>query len=268
MSQLVSTGNRLLVCTLALGVPLLAGAVRAAEPAPAPAGVGSREVWAGADAGIHNWLVYSGTTYAPWSDIHQDGFRIRATTGYGHYDYLWDAKTKVKVDKTYSDALIGYQRGIGDLTAKAFVGWAMLKDLDVPSAKVRRERFQTGFKAALELWLNLGSQGWTSLDVSYADTRQTASIRSRMGYRVLPTVSLGTEAVINHASLEGQVQIEASTDEVIGNTRTGLFVRYEWFGGEISASGGVMGDVRQSLDDIDLLKRPSPYGTINLIVQF
>ena len=231
-------------------------------------GAGSREVWFGADAGSHNWLVYSGSTYAPWGDIHQDGFRVRATTGYGHYDYQWDAKTKVKVDKTYSDAMIGYQRGIGDLTAKAFVGWAMLKDLDVPSANVRRPRILTGFKGAVELWLNLGTQSWTSLDVSFADTRETASIRSRTGYRILPTVSAGLEAVVNHASLIGQVQIEPSSNRVIGNTRTGLFARYEWFGGEISASGGVTGDIRESLDEIDLLKRPSAYGTLNLIVQF
>ena len=251
---------------LALGAGLLGNAATAAEETPA--GVGSREIWAGADAGAHNWLVYSGATYAPWGDIHQDGFRVRATTGYGHYDYQWDAKTKVKVDKTYADVTVGYQRGIGDLTAKAFFGWAMLKDLDVPAANVRRQRFQTGFKAALELWLNLGSQAWTSLDLSYADTRDTASIRSRIGYRILPTVSAGVEAVLNHASLDGQVQIDTSTDRVAGNARTGLFLRYEWFGGEISASGGITGDIKASLNDFDLLKRPSAYGTLNLIVQF
>ncbi|MEQ1694312.1 MAG: cellulose biosynthesis protein BcsS [Hyphomicrobiaceae bacterium] len=251
---------------LALGASLLGTTIRAADQPPA--GVGSREIWVGADAGAHNWLVYSGSTYAPWGDIHQDGFRVRATTGYGHYDYQWDAKTKVKIDKTYSDAMVGYQHRFGDLTAKAFAGWAMLKDLDVPSAKVRRERFQTGFKTALELWLNLGAQGWTSLDVSYADTRETASIRSRIGYRILPTVSAGSEAVFNHASLKGQVQIDTSSDQVIGNVRTGLFVRYEWFGGEISASGGVTGDIRESLDEIGFLNSPSAYGTLNLIVQF
>lgn len=267
MSQLLSTGIRL-ICfiVLTLGVVLLAQPATAGD-AP-PEGVGSREIWVGADVGLHNWLVYSGSTYAPWGDIHQDGFRLRATTGYGHYDYQWDAKTKVKADKTYADALFGYQMRLGDLTAKAFAGWAMLKDLDVHSANVRQQRFQTGFKAALELWLNLGSQAWTSLDVSYADTRESASIRSRTGYRILPTVSAGIEASVNHTNLQGQVQIDATTDRVVGNIRTGLFVRYEWFGGEISASGGITGDMRETLDEIDLLNRPSAYGTLNLIVQF
>jgi hypothetical protein len=267
VSQLVSAGfRRFCYAAVLIGAVMLGKTSSFGQEATS--GVGSREIWAGADVGAHNWLVYSGSTYAPWGDIHQDGIRLRATTGYGHYDYQWDTKTKVKVDKTYSDAMIGYQRGIGDLTAKAFFGWAVLKDLDVPSARVRTQRFQTGFKAALELWLNLGSQAWTSLDVSYADTRETASIRSRTGYRILPTVSAGVEAVLNHASLKGQVQIDATSDRVVGNARTGLFVRYEWFGGEISASGGVTGDIRESLDEIDLLKRPSAYGTLNLIVQF
>jgi Cellulose biosynthesis protein BcsS len=267
MSQLAATGIRLFcVHVLALGATMFGNIANAGEAAPS--GVGSREIWFGADAGAHNWLVYSGSTYAPWGDIHQDGVRVRTTTGYGHYDYQWDAKTKVKVDKQYADAMIGYQHRAGDLTAKVFFGLAMLKDLDVPAANVRRQRFQTGFKTALELWLNLGSQGWTSFDVSYADTRETASVRSRLGYRVLPTVSVGAEGVLNHASLKGQVQIDAASDRVVGNIRTGLFVRYEWFGGEISASGGITGDIRESLDEIDLLKRPSAYGTLNLIVQF
>ena len=233
-----------------------------------PSGVGSREVWLGTDAGPHNWLVYSGATYAPWGDIHADGFRLRATTGYGHYDYHWDSKTKVDVDKTYADVLIGYQARFGELTAKAFVGWAMLSDLDVPSATVRKAKFTTGFKTALELWLNLGSQGWTSLDVAYADTRETWSVRSRVGYRVLPTVSLGLEDIVNHSSLTGQVQINRSSDRLIGNARVGAFARYEWFGGEISASGGLTGDIQGDLGNIDLLQHPAAYGTLNWIIQF
>ena len=233
-----------------------------------PNGVGSREIWLGADVGAHNWLVYSGGTYAPWGDIHADGFRLRATTGYGHYDYHWDRATKVDVDKAYADALVGYQLRYGELTAKAFAGWAILSDLDVPSATVRKARFNTGFKTALELWLNLGSQAWTSLDLAYADTRQTWSIRSRIGYRMLPTVSVGLEGIVNHSSLVGQVQINKVTEQLAGNARVGAFVRYEWFGGEISASGGLTGDINGDLGNLDLLQRPSPYGTLNWIIQF
>lgn len=255
----------------AIGIAALAmiGALAVSWVAPSHAeGVGQREVWVGADAGAHNWLVYSGGTYAPWGDIHADGFRLRATAGYGHYDYQWDAKTHVEVDKTTADVLVGYQHRFGELTAKAFIGWAILTDLDVPSANVRIPKFQNGVKGALELWLNLGPNAWTSLDLNYADTRETWSVRSRVGYRVLPTVSLGVEGVINHANLAGQVQINSKTPQPLGNIRVGAFARYEWFGGEISASGGLTGDTGEDLGSTDLLRKPSAYGTVNWITQF
>lgn len=236
-----------------------------------PTGVGPREVWVGADAAAHNWLIYTGGTIAPFGDIHGDGFRMRATTGYGQYDYKWDANTSVKVDKIYADALIGYQQRLGELTAKGFVGWALLSDIDVPSAHVRTTRLHDGVKGAVELWLNIGPQAWTSLDLNYADTRDTWSLRSRLGVRVLPTVSVGVEGTVNHASLAGQVQVNTAAPELLGNTRAGAFVRYEWFGGEISASGGLTGELTRSrteTNNIDLLHRPSAYGTLNFIVQF
>jgi hypothetical protein len=234
----------------------------------AAVGVGPREIWVGADAGPRNWLIYSGATVAPWGDIHAEGFRIRATTGYGRHEYNWNAQTLVKASKTYADALIGYQHRAGDLTAKAFVGWAYLSDLDVISANDRRTRIKHGLKGALELWLNLGESGWTSLDVSFADTRDTASVRSRLGYRILPTVSLGVETAMNHTNLAGQVQIEPGNRPPIGNGRVGAFARYEWFGGEISASAGVAGDVPADVETSVVVQTPSVYGTVNWILQF
>lgn len=236
-----------------------------------PVGVGSREVWVGVDAGEHNWLVYSGATYAPFGDIHADGLRLRATTGYGNYDYRFDKDTAVKVEKTYADALIGYQVRFGELTAKAFIGWALLNEAGTTSKGFRATRLSDGIKGAVELWLNVGPNAWTSLDLNYADTRDVWSVRSRAGYRVLPTVSVGIEGIFNHASLNGQIQINKDAPELLGNSRAGAFARYEWFGGEISASAGLSGDMLQSRTDsskIDLLHRPSAYGTLNFIVQF
>ncbi len=247
-----------------------------ADPASAwtvtetPAGVGSHEIWFGADAGARNWLVYSGGTYAPWDDIHGEGWRLRATAAYGRYTYHFDAKTRVAVEKSTSDALLGYQARFGDLTAKAFVGWSLLSnDYEIPSRSLRLAEQKTGFKTALELWLNLGTDAWTSLDLAYAEPRSTASARSRLGYRVLPTVSVGVEGVFNQSSLAGQVQVnEATTSR--GNARIGGFARYEWFGGEVSASGGWAGDIveTRASGDIDLLHQPALYGTFNLIFQY
>ena len=241
------------------------------ETTSEPAGVGSREIWFGADAGAHNWLVYSGSTYAPFGDIHADGLRLRASSGYGQYSYRFDINTPVKAYKTTADVMIGYQYRIGELTAKAFFGWAMLNnEFDVPARSLHLQKFENGAKGALELWLNLGASAWTSLDFNYADTRSTWSVRSRTGYRVLPTVSLGIEGAFNHSDLTGEVQ--ASTKfSVEGNTRVGAFARYEWFGGEISASGGYSGDwiERKGANaGTDILNRPQVYGTVNLIIQY
>lgn len=234
-----------------------------------PQEVGSREVWVGVDAGASNWLVYGGGTYAPWSDIHAAGFRLRTTTGYGQYTYDFDSRTKVRAAKTYADVLAGYQMRFGELTAKAFLGYAFLsQDFEVPSSRWRAHRIDTGVKGALELWLNIGAQGWASLDANYADTRQTWSVRSRVGYRILPTVSVGPEAVFNHTDLNGEV-IAGTGVGLKGNARIGAFVRYEWFGGEISASGGYSGDwMERSNGGTDVLHDPQLYGTLNLIVQF
>ena len=58
------------------------------------------------------------------------------------------------------------------------------------------------------------------------------------------------------------------TERLIGNARIGAFVRYEWFGGEISASGGLAGDISGDHGNLDLLQRPAAYGTLNWIIQF
>ncbi len=247
-------------------------------PPPPPLGVGPREIWVGVDAGATNWLVYSGGTYAPWSDIHADGFRLRATDGYGQYT---SRVSNIRATKTYADVLAGYQMRFGELTAKAFLGYAFLsQDFRVLSSAGRLRDVETGVKGALELWLNIGKDGWASLDASYADTRATWSVRSRLGYRVLPTVSVGPEAIFNHSDEPGDVVKAAqsaapSGDPSLagasfkGNARVGGFVRYEWFGGEISASGGYSGDwIERTTGSTEVLHDPQVYGTLNLIVQF
>ena len=74
-------------------------------------------------------------------------------------------------------------------------------------------------------------------------------------YRLQPDLSLGLEAGFNANALDR-------------SARAGLFLRYEWEGGESSASAGVTsGDVGglavgSASDDL------SAYGTINVIFKF
>jgi Cellulose biosynthesis protein BcsS len=244
-------------------------------------GVGQNEIWVGVDAGPRNWLVYAGTTYAPDGDVHANGWRVRSTTGYGNYTYDFSSVinpvtravsvTQIEVDKSYADLMIGYQYRFGELTAKAFVGAAFLKnDFAASSRGFSRSELDYGVKGAVELWLNMGPSGWGSLDVSYADTRATFSARARAGYRVLPAISIGIEGILNRSDLTGQVQ---GNDDfrLYGNTRGGVFVRAEWFGGEVSASGGLSGDMVEAKSQgggLDLLHQPTTYGTLNWIVQY
>ena len=263
-------------------VAVYAGSARSGELDPTT--VGSREVWVGVDAGQHNWLVYTGATYAPFGDVQSDGLRLRATTGYGNFDtrhYRLGAKNPFPVDvtKTYADASIGYQYRWGELTAKAFAGVAMLNET-FDGGTFGAQQTDIGLKVGIELWLNLGPHAWSSLDLSYADTQATVSGRLRAGYRVLPTVSLGVEGIFDRSTAVANANAMDPVGQVplteqyrfYGTTRVGAFARYEWFGGEISASGGLSGEIYKKngkdTSDIDLLHRPSAYGTLNFIVQF
>ena len=44
-------------------------------------------MWAGAEVFRQVWSLYAGGTYAPFGSVREDGFRVRAVTGYGAYRY-------------------------------------------------------------------------------------------------------------------------------------------------------------------------------------
>lgn len=248
-----------------------ASASHAQSASPPQPKYGWQEVWAGADATKDVWLLYSGVTLAPLSaDIHSNGLRLRAAGGYGQYSYTRDksnvgsglcgnpgqdncqtTRQKFNVSHTYVEAFVGYQQRIGELTAKAFVGIASIDHsfdrLDLTNDATGSD---IGVKGSIELWLNLGHDAWTSLDVSYTSAHKTAAARSRLGWRVLPTISVGPE-----------LRYDSNVED--DSFRGGGFVRYEWFGGEISASGGVgNGALKPNIDDAEI------YGTMNVVLQY
>lgn len=238
-----------------------------------------REFYSGADVTRDVWLLYSGVTLAPTSDIYRDGIRLRASGGHGQYRYqghrAGDPKDKVRKFEgtvTYVEILAGYQKRVGELTAKAFAGIAAIDHAVTPGDPIASGGLLTqgmayGFKGALEVWLNLGSDAWTSLDASWTNAHQTYAGRMRLGYRVLPTVSLGLEAGINGNAVSGERVLEDGTmrEPLRPQTRAGLFVRYEWNGGEISISGGVANSAYDfgRTDGFDEF-----YGTANWLMRF
>jgi Cellulose biosynthesis protein BcsS len=266
-------------------MPIGCGPAVADEPKPAPQ-YSWREMWFGADATKDVWLLYTGVTLAPLSkDIYTDGLRLRMTSGYGQYKVRFSgpggsqlcgdknddahycprggsgsaARIESKVDISYVDMLAGYHMQLGNLTAKAFAGASIIshrgKDAGAKSSLLGTEIGATG---ALEFWLNVNDQTWTSLDLSYSTAHDTAAARWRFGWRALPTLSVGPE-------------IRFDRNEQAGTGRIGAFARYEWMGGEISAAAGVATDLcdtyngsqcRSSFGDA------APYANVNFLTQY
>jgi hypothetical protein len=126
---------------------------------------GWREVWVGADASTHVWLVYGGMTIAPFSDMFSDGLRLRVASGYGGY-------AAIEHDVRPED----------------------------PENPVQGLEF--GPKAVTELWLNMGPSAWGSLDASWTSAHETYAGRVRTGYRLFDDVSVGLEARVDGNALD------------------------------------------------------------------
>lgn len=233
-----------------------------------------REFWTGVDVSENTWLVYSGATLSPFGHIHEDGLRIRFTTGYGQYDYAGFRRVLDPTDchpilgcrpvnrrfqfeavKQYANILVGYLKRFGDLTTKVFIG-AAYSDHKIgpkdPDNEVQGAEW--GVKGGIELWLNIGETGWASLNTYYSTAHDTYSARARLGYLVLPTLSVGPEVAIN-----GHIAEEDSQDLTYSRGRGGLFTRYAWAGGELSASGGVSVDIDEDI---------TPYGTLTWMTRY
>lgn len=225
------------------------------------------EVWAGADAGEDYWLAYSGATLAPFSDIHQNGLRIRIVGGYGQYSYriVKDSKPTENYDAqvSFADALVGYLWRLDPLILKLFVGASFSDHLITPFDRNNTVTgMDWGLKGVAELWFNIGTNGFASVDLAWSQAHKTRSARMRVGYKPMPNFSIGPEAGIN-MDRQGDYKIYDEDPnyraDAIDYGRIGLFARYEWYGGELSASAGLIGDFRE---------RQSAYGTVNWITQY
>lgn len=238
-----------------------------------------REVWSGVDAAKDNWLIYSGMTVAPFGHIHEPGWRFRMAGGYGQYQYTGNRGTGPTPDirsfaamTYYGDALVGYLERYGPLTAKAFAGVSYLAH-DIapfdPDNLVTGE--EVGFKAALELWVDIGEIGFASLDASWNTAHDTRNVRTRLGARFAPSWSGGLEGWLNlddqsdcDLGWSGGDACDEEETDLLDYTRAGLFLRYDWDGGELSLSGGVSGGSFGSSGSAS----PEPYATLNWMTQF
>lgn len=230
-----------------------------------------REVWAGADVTANTWLAFSGTTLAPFGDIHDNGLRLRFVGGYGRYAYTGLRAAKggtapatlqaFDAETTFADVLVGYLWRLDPLIVKGFVGVAGIDHAITPfDPENVVQDLDWGFKGVIELWLNIGDFAWGSLDLSFAEAHRTYAARSRLGYRVVPTLSVGVEAGFNGNAVGDGAFLDSRHDGIdYQNGRVGGFIRYEWYGGEISGAVGISGDIADP---------STPYATLNWITQF
>jgi hypothetical protein len=212
------------------------------------------EVTAGASAGGSNWSVYGGALYAFSGDVRADGWRLRSSAGYGQYRYDGPRSDGVnthdqefKGAHAFADLMLGYQKGLGPLTIKAYAGITQdqheISPTDLENI-IQGQRY--GLKLALETWVNLGDSAFLQSDLSWSQPFETYSARLRAGYRPSSGWSIGPEI-----SFDG--------NSVYDSVKGGGFLRFEWERGELSASAGVSTDRSGAAD---------AYGTINLLLRF
>jgi hypothetical protein len=245
-----------------------------------------REVWAGGDATAHGWLIYSGMTVAPTSAIHDQGLRFRLASGYGGYDYSGFRRLRGKTAELkafeartgFAEILLGYLWRLDPLIVKVFGGASAIDHQITPYDNENLAYgLDWGAKGVVELWLNMGESMWGSADLTWSGAHDTRSARARLGYRLRPNLSIGVEGRFNideqgdcdigWDEAEGcklQYRPENEETTIIDYSRAGAFVRYEWQGGEISASTGIAAGIlgRDTEDDAN------PYFTVNWISQF
>ncbi len=195
----------------------------------------SRESWVGAEAFRRVWSLYTGSTDAPFSNLRQDGMRVRAVSAVSSYSYAgrrFDPASGVAIWQTFRgqartvDMLAGYQWRTGDLTLKMFAGYQntaiAIAPFD-PETMVQGQKH--GAKGALEIWYNISPRHWAALDVTAATSFRTYSHRLRVADRTFDYVSLGVEA----AAFGHQ---EGAT------LRAGAFARFDNGRHEISVAAG------------------------------
>lgn len=226
--------------------------VAAASPCAAAEGTQSayawREIAAGADVTASAWSVYTTATVAPIGSLNDDGPRLRATGGYGRYQYLAAPQpVRFRGVQSFSEFMLGYQMQLGPATVKGFAGAAGIGHAVTPFDRTNTvSGLEIGFKAALEAWFEISDRVWASADLSWTAAHDTYASRLRLGWRLTPSLSLGLEAgAVGNATYDGG--------------RGGAFARYTQDWGEVSLSAGLSGDI----------DRPdAPYVTVNWLFRY
>jgi len=211
------------------------------------------EVFSGADVTRNSVFGYFGAAWALGRDVRGSGARMKILAGRGGYDYDTALpgnarETTIDGDVTLFQLMAGYQWQRGPWTLKGYAGIAW-EDHDLSPADPGNS--VNGAEAAaigqVEIWRNLGTRGFASLDASYLGAYDGYYLQGRLGRRIKPRVSAGLEAA-------------ALGNKEYDSGRGGAFLRFHLGELDLTVSGGVSGDYY----DAD----PGGYGSIGLYTRF
>lgn len=213
------------------------------------------DLFSGSDVTANTNSAYVGGSYAFGNSLYGSGFRLKAAGGYGFYDYGGVATfggatldARVAGRQNFAEAALGYQLRMGFATIRSYLGVQTgdhhLTPND-PGNPVRGR--ETGPKATIETWFDLGRSAWVSSDASYTTAFDEYRASVRVGRRLGPKVAIGLEsaAIGNAAYDEG---------------RGGGFVELRFGNTAMTISGGVSGDY--------LEREPSGYAAVGLYRAF
>ena len=236
-------------------------------PATAKPDVRHLEVWTGADGFRRVWSSYAGATWAPLTGILEDGMRVRIVGGYGGYQF-GGKYSNIQGRVGFVDALTGYHLRVGELTVKAFGGIAFANNTFSPYQPAEAGLARTlGQKGLVELWYNLPSGGFASLDLGYSTVMSRASGKGRVGFALGRGATIGVE-VGGSASTRPQA-IHDATGAVGAiqpqTARLGAFTRMGLWRGELDLSAGwsVSRDARAPNSSIG-----EPYAGVQWLTRF
>jgi len=215
--------------------------------------------WAGAQIIGNDWSVYTGTSIALSSGLHENGWRMRLISGHSSYSYNGTATIQgqstpvtYRGTSSFGNMLLGYRWQQSDLILKVFAGLSAIghsvEPTDPNNAAIGT---RYGGSAALETWFNLSGRQWLSADATYATVFNSFNATVTSGYRIWQKFSLGLSAGVT-----GNDDYEAVRGAGVAAAEFGLLQQNDSY---LRISAGVSAD-----RDMDL----TPYASVSFAFKY
>jgi hypothetical protein len=241
------------------------------------------EAWAGGEVARKTWSVHSGVTWAPFGTLNETGLRLRMVGGFGGASYtgtkpvsdpcgiflpcIRPAQDSIqqtyRAQSRFADLLFGYQFRVGELTLKAFAGAVLVDRKTTPFDEFAQMQGRfVGAKLVAEAWYNITPQFWSATDLAVISNERGFGARQRFGWRILEQISIGVDAGVR-GHLEGAFGVEQG----VNHMRIGALLRYDWPGGEVSATGGWAFDKERSSGETRW-SSGDPFAMVTVLMKF